>query len=121
MNAFRRQSPTIIFGFRSKKKCCSEGGEQFNLAWTPLCSKSIVVEDLISVLQDCVDDPYLPTSIRHIRACAHKSWPTEIVSSFSSTSQPGTEPENNGQVPCIHPSHSRVLLYSIQMLFRSAF
>lgn len=56
-----------------------ETGKHFSLTWTLLCSKSIVVEDLIGILQDCVDDPNLPTSVRHIRACAHKCGPMENV------------------------------------------
>ena len=58
-------------------------GKQFGLTWTPPSCKSIVVEDLIGILQDCVDDSNLPTSIRHIRACAHKCWPNINVSWYS--------------------------------------
>ena len=58
-------------------------GKQFTLTCTRLRSKSIVVEDLISILQYCVDDPNLPASIRHIWARTHKSWTAEVVSSSS--------------------------------------
>lgn len=63
----------------NEERIAGEMGKRFSLTWTPLCSESVVVKDLIGILQNCVDDPNLPPSIRHIRACAHECWPTENV------------------------------------------
>ena len=67
---------------RLQQQRLERDGKAFHKDINAPMSQSIIIENLIGILQDCVDDPNLPTSIRHIRACAHKCWPMDLVSSL---------------------------------------